>query len=1585
MSVLIPGRADVSNALQQHIDTWQKGKGGVVFLSGSPASGKSYILDTLEQQLKESAIRVDCRQPIGSLNVATIQPLQPFGLAIERLYQSGEQVARKRLAMNIGMSLLASLPIAGEIFYAIKSVRQDVSEYKRETAALAQKRKVAIEECIEALERIAEQTPFVLLVDDAHWSDSQSIEVLKHIASDASNKLLIIWAFEPRLAREHNPALTSLLASRNATAHSIALTSMLAQDSEQVLRAIAPTLHATPEQLQLLHERSGGLPGVLVEYVRYLERTGEIASDGTIKTDGILTSGVQLGSHPSTDLLLHEVPEEDAILLAMCAAEGREFTVFLLAALTNTDAITTIRTLRRIEKRSNTIQSIGVRTRHGVKCTTYRFTSDLAYTYFLHYASYEERKHIHQRIIEVLNKEHNNADVEAVRTQLAAVIAAHGVIAEDSETINRMLSETDPDLVRGLPLAEFGIEQQPENTPPAISVSTTIVDVEATINQACSLLIDGKAEAARSIVQGCYGAPAITPFEQCTLLCIEARCCITLGHWAEAERIINTAELTADGSQTARVMVLNVLATLEFLQGNAAKATKILQDAATLARSANDASVVLTASNTLLIEGYHDEGTQSVAQKLKRTLADKEWVGLARDLGLAVLFGLFVLGTTTAVAQEGTREARRQSMESAHPTPDANALLQHGWPKVPFVQGRVNFPSQFVNADMIANEQDAQPMQNESSIAINPTNPRNLIGSAVDYRGQSQTWVYYSTNGGDTWTNVQLGYPHPGWRSTNDPSVCYDHLGRGYLCYGGFNTSNTPQFGENGVYVSITNDGGNTWKPTHIPVIEHRGAQTADSAFEDKYYIHADTAATSPHRGNLYIPWKRVINADSSTQIVIAKSTDRGITWTIPVAVSDRFAHTSEHATFGQSFPLARTGPDGSVHVVWNSGTESAIRYARSTNAAQTFTSPRILHTYNPFGEKREVEGVVNSRVKEVVRAECYPTLSVDNTGGSRNGWLYLAWAADNPPNVYFSRSADNGDTWSAPKIVHSDTANDQFWSWITVDPTSGDIAVMYFDSRDDSSNILVNCYVSLSTDGGDTWADRRVGDDVNDLRNNPFSGRTFAGDYSGCDFYNGIVYPSWVDMRFTTSVNTANSDVFTAIVNTRAPSAPATMAATTIASQPTKILIEWSAVSTRTFGQPLPPSAKYVLYRDGTVVTSLSLETLEYLDTNLQAYREYSYQLRVVADADSSAPRTASAFAGGSRLPGAPILLSATGSNPAGSATMHIVAQMPRYRLDNETPLVNMATLVVVANADTTTIALSPADTGQVLNFDVRMAEDGWYHVSIAVEDADANRSAFSDSLVAFAGNLHWAQETFDTMPNYLIKNGAWGIDNNFAYSAPNSLSDSPYREYDRSRRDTILLYPLVTGFTPEQNLMILRWRVAAFIDPSDTAFLELKRMGEKSHDWQTIAWWNSSVDERWADTTKGSDAWRAGQYATDASSDTLQLRLRFRSNVTKQSDGLYFDDVTWDLTSSVEQPAVQTLLVHPLPAAHHVLVAVPSNAELQSCVVQTMQGTTVEVPWQQSNYSLLLDVRDLPGGLYMLRASTPTAIYTARILVVH
>ena len=945
-------------------------------------------------------------------------------------------------------------------------------------------------------------------------------------------------------------------------------------------------------------------------------------------------------------------------------------------------------------------------------------------------------------------------------------------------------------------------------------------------------------------------------------------------------------------------------------------------------------------------------------------------------LSIACLSVLSIVG----VAAQHPHE---RHMERAHPTPLTTSHNDTLTYRVPMIVSENVYPSMFTNVNTIEGEEVVAYVQNENSVAINPRNPRNLIGSAVDYRDNSSTWAYYSEDAGATWKNVMLGKARAGWASSNDPSVCFDHEGRGYLCYGGFNRSGNAQFGENGVFVSVTTDGGRTWNPKHTAVIIHTGQQTLDSAFEDKYYIHADTSSTSPYQGYLYIPWKRVVNKDSSTQIVISRSTDGGATWSVPKNVSNRFPGTSEDTTFGQSFPLARTGPDGSVHLVWNSGTEDAVRYARSTDGGITWTTPVVVHQYKPFGEKTRLGDQVNSRVKGAVRAEAYPTLTIDNTLGARNGWMYLCWSADNYPNVYFSRSTNNGVNWSAPVIVHSDTTNDQFWPWIALDPLNGDVAVMYFDSRDDAANIWVNCYVSYSNDGGTTFTDRRVGDAQNDLRRNPFAFRTFAGDYSGCDFRNGIVYPSWVDMRHTSETDLSDNDVYTAIVNVRAPEAPSTFAATTIPAEPTSIDLSWSGVSKRSFGQPLDTTgARFVLRRDNVEIAQFPLATLAFKDTGLEQYREYFYDLTVVSGADSSAKRNASAYAGGSKLPGIPAIVSARGTTP-GDITLDV--RTPTKRLDGVTALVNLAKIRVHAGEFQFDIPVQSTDTGKVITLPVSPAVYGWYHLSVVSIDANGNASPSSDTSIIFTGDVTWTEEAFDSMPNFLNLKGAWGL-STFAYSDPTSLTESPAGLYAPSSRDTVILYPKSAFVAiPEHNALVLSWRVAAFVDPGDTMFLETKRGGiELEGEWSVLEWWNSSKETRWQDTAKGDDAWRFGSTVIPLSPDTLLLRLRFRSNVSKNSDGFYIDDIRWETVNGVNEEVSVLRSVFPQPATSHAMIELASDATISHCSVVDIHGSVLHAPWQQSGRTLIVELAAIGSGTYSVTVQRGTSTFITHIVVI-
>ncbi len=897
----------------------------------------------------------------------------------------------------------------------------------------------------------------------------------------------------------------------------------------------------------------------------------------------------------------------------------------------------------------------------------------------------------------------------------------------------------------------------------------------------------------------------------------------------------------------------------------------------------------------------------------------------------------------------------------AHPEPAVTETIPF---QIPLQENPL--PSYFHNVNLIVSpENDPVPVQNESSIAVNPVNPSVLIASAVDYRRNSSTWVYISTDGGRTWINKNLGKPFPNWVSSNDPSVAFDATGRGYLCYGGFNVSQ-PRTGENGVFVAITTDNGQTWQ-AHIPVILHTGPQTPDSAFEDKYYITVDNCSTSPYRLTAYIPWKRVIARDSSTQIVLARSTDGGLTWSTPVPVSHRLPHSSEDTTFGQSFPLAATGPNGEVYVVWNYGPEHGIGFAKSTDGGRSFSEPRIIIRYQPLGTAREIPEGVRHTVKGKVRAETYPVLVCDTLPGERNGYLYLCWAADSIPSVYFSRSTDGGQTWSTPIVVHSDATNDQFWPWMSQDPVTGYLAIMYLDSRDDPNNILTYTYVSVSTDGGLTWIDRRVADIGSDIRRNPFQGNSFAGDYSGCAFYDGKIYPSWVDMRHTVA-SVLDNDVYTAIVNVRSPASPDTLIATVLPQNPTALLLSWDTVRSRVFGQPLSEEEiQYVLRRRSEIIAVLPGSQPQYLDTGLVPFDTVLYELQVVAGEDTSKSVHTIGYPGGARQPAPPTMQLVV----SGSEIVEFEVRLPTRRADLQTPLANLAAVWLYRDGELLkTIPVAPTDTGSAIRIRDTVSQPGFYTYAAAVADAmdPPNVSDPTPRMLLFVGTpVSTLNESFDAdLPKYF--NAGWERSGEFAHSPPLALTESPGQRYERRAKDTLILFPVQVR--SGEGVQIRFWH-AALIHHTDTGFVEIA--WNSLERWEKLLGTNREDYPAWKDGVMDASDWKEETLVVvppTAQDSLLFVRFRFKAGVIGNDEGWYLDDIRIQAVSTVAEQQQSRIRIYPIPTARWLVVehAEPRvPIELWSLQGQVVPTTKYTVHATKGRY--LLDVERIPPGAYILR----------------
>jgi hypothetical protein len=336
--------------------------------------------------------------------------------------------------------------------------------------------------------------------------------------------------------------------------------------------------------------------------------------------------------------------------------------------------------------------------------------------------------------------------------------------------------------------------------------------------------------------------------------------------------------------------------------------------------------------------------------------------------------------------------------------------------------------------DVTVNQDTAAATQNETAIAVDPNNPKRVVGAANDYvtrtwtctisgtpcsaLGDAYSGTYFSNDGGATWCcasaldGTSQGTLIPGvthlsggtYDAGGDPALAFDSRGTVYYAGLGFDRTSPP----NTVAVNrgTFNGGGNlTWGlPTFI------NPTTTSAIFNDKEWIAADAHASSPFRDRVYVTWTRYIfNAHNGnyvqSPIDFAFSTDGGKTFSTPQLISGNVLYDQG------SRPIV--GPDGTVYVFFEGSTRLATLNStyvvKSSDGGATWSKPVAV--------SQLVD--ISTPADAVFRVNSFPAADV-----APNGDLYAAWSTQVSDSsgghsaAVYSKSTDGGATWSTPALI---------------------------------------------------------------------------------------------------------------------------------------------------------------------------------------------------------------------------------------------------------------------------------------------------------------------------------------------------------------------------------------------------------------------------------------------------------------------------------------------------------------------------------------------------------------------------------------
>ena len=355
----------------------------------------------------------------------------------------------------------------------------------------------------------------------------------------------------------------------------------------------------------------------------------------------------------------------------------------------------------------------------------------------------------------------------------------------------------------------------------------------------------------------------------------------------------------------------------------------------------------------------------------------------------------------------------------------------------------------------------------ETDIAVNPRNHLNFVGSDNRVTGFSGTpWVYYTNNGGVTWSNTAIS------SNQGDPVFCADSLGNFYLAVL-----------SNGVRMLKSTDGGVSW--TNLGNI-------VNNANADKEWIAADQT-TGTYQNNVYMAY---VNFATGGNVDFWRSTNNAGSWSY---VGNMGSGTPNPG------PDIATGPNGIVYLAWYSGSGTAVRV--STDGGASFNPPVQASFHTNPGSVNATSGRYS--LKGNIRVNGMPHIAVDMSNGPRRGYVYHVYST-NPPgpdaaDIFCTRTTDGGVSWSAASSVRVNndvTTYDQWMCDVSVD-NQGRVWAMWWDSRDDATtpNLLTNTYGAVSTDGGLTFTNFKISNqnfNPNVVKIFQATEHYYLGDYQG-------------------------------------------------------------------------------------------------------------------------------------------------------------------------------------------------------------------------------------------------------------------------------------------------------------------------------------------------------------------------------------------------------------------------------------------------------------------------------------------------------
>ena len=419
------GRESEMRRLASSLESAANGAGRIVFITGEPGLGKTSLVDHFLKETNRRAKGIVCLTGHCVEQYGASEAYLPFLNAFGRLLNGP-------LKSSVTPVLLNHAPTWSLQFTSTFSSTGVREQLRRETLGATQER--MLREMGDCLAAMSEKSTVVLLLEDLHWADPPSINLIQYLGKIIDQvRLLLIGTFRPDDLEAVNRPLRDCRRELQGSDHFEEMRlGMLGRE------AIAEHLNArfspndfSQELAGLIEQKTGGHPLFITRLARDLGERGDIIKLNSHWSLARDVSEVCLEMPESVLGIIRRrlemLGEEDLRLLRYASVQGEEFLSGITADLLQVDALEVEERLERLAGSSSLVRSLGEHELPDNSISTrYRFAHSLYQNVLYEDLVGKRRRLLHLQTGELLEKRYGNK-----AGQIAAQLAMHFELARE--------------------------------------------------------------------------------------------------------------------------------------------------------------------------------------------------------------------------------------------------------------------------------------------------------------------------------------------------------------------------------------------------------------------------------------------------------------------------------------------------------------------------------------------------------------------------------------------------------------------------------------------------------------------------------------------------------------------------------------------------------------------------------------------------------------------------------------------------------------------------------------------------------------------------------------------------------------------------------------------------------------------------------------------------------------------------------------------------------------------------------------------------------------------------------------------------